>query len=382
MTIRARLALWCAALVTISGALVVVLVLAITGSVLHDKAKPVRQQPPPPGAPAASGVQQFAQAQHQWNVVSSTLSEARTIGLIVVGGLALLSIGIGWTVAGRMLRPVQDLAQTASDVSEVSLHRRIAYAGPPDELKGLADAFDAMLDRLDAAFAAQRRFVADASHELRTPLASIRAEVEAVLEDPDASAEAERAAIARIGSTLDRGDALVTALLTLSRSEALVTRVRADLSDIARDVVTATPGVARLDARLELRTARLAGDPGLLERLVANLVENAARYNEPGGMLAITTGQQNGSVVLTVANDGPLVGMDELPRLTERFHRRERDRGRGRGGFGLGLAIADAIARAHGGSLALTARDQGGLTVTATLPASGGSENGHRKAPA
>jgi signal transduction histidine kinase len=368
LTIRARLALWCAALVTVSGALVVVLVLAITGSVLHNKAKPV--QPLPGGPPPAAGVAPFARAQRQQgDVVNSTLAEARTIGLIVVGGLALVSIGIGWTVAGRMLRPVQDLAHTASDVSEVSLHRRIAHDGPPDELKGLADAFDAMLDRLDAAFSSQRRFVADASHELRTPLASIRAEVESVLEDPAARAEDRAGAAARIGATLDRGEALVTALLTLSRSETIADRVPADLAEIARDVVTATPGVARLDARLELEPARVTGDPALLERLVANLVENAARYNDPCGLLAVTTCQRNGSAVLTVANDGPPVSADELPELTARFHRRERDRARGSGGFGLGLAIADAITRGHGGVLTLTARDQGGLTVTATLPA-------------
>ena len=365
-SIRTRLALWVAALVTVSGAIVVVAVVALSGRLLHDAARPAPLPPGVlPGSPLALRINQGERGQ----AAQSALDEARLVGLTALGVLALCSVGIGWLVAGRMVRPVHVLAETAHEISDRSLDRRIGIEGPDDELKELADAFDAMLERLAAAFAAQRRFVADASHELRTPLATIRAELDAALADPAASTTDLRATAERIGDVLDRANALVDALLTLSRSDAVATRKPADLAEIARDVVTATPGASSLDVRLDLADARVAGDPALLERLVGNLVENAARYNVAGGLLAVETGTRNGASVLVVANDGPRIPPEEAPMLTERFRRRDRT---GKGGFGLGLAIAAAIAEGHGGRLELRARPEGGLEATATLPARAG----------
>jgi signal transduction histidine kinase len=254
---------------------------------------------------------------------------------------------------------------TAREVSETSLHKRIALEGPQDELKELADSFDVMLDRLHHAFTAQRRFVADAAHELRTPLATVRAEVEAVLDDPAATPEEMHAVGPRIATVLDSSEALVNALLMLSRSDSILAREPADLAEIVRDVVTATPATARLDLRLELADAPVRGDPVLLARLAGNLIENGARYNTSGGLLSVCTGTRDGLSLLTVINDGPPVDPDELPRLLDRFTRARQRTGPG---FGLGLAIAEAIARGHGGSLELDARPEGGLIAVAHLP--------------
>ncbi len=404
-SIRLRLAAWCAALVTVSGTIVVLGVLALTGQVLHDRA-PRPATPPPPGStapapvpapagPAALGTPAAARPgptlaadNRQGDTVSQTLSEARLIGLGVLGVLALASVGIGWVVAARMLRPLTVLAGTARQVSEATLHRRIALDGPRDELRELADTLDAMLDRLDRGFAAQRRFVADASHELRTPLAAIRAEAEAVLEDPAASPAARRAATDRITAVLDRAERLLDALLTLSRSEAIEARERVDLAELVGEVTTAIPRASELDLDARLGPAEVLGDALLLGRLAGNLVENAVRYNVPGGRLIVATDRHDGVAHFTVVNDGPPVDPIELPLLVERFHRTAARTG---GGFGLGLSIADAVARGLGGRLELAARPAGGMEVTVTLPAApalgsstsaGSSSAGSAPAPA
>lgn len=365
-SLRLRLALWCAALVIVSGAIVVIGLTALTGATLHERA--ASPPPRPSSGQDAGGVPRPAQVRaadnRRGDVVESTLEEARLVALMVLAGLAVASIGIGWMVAGRMLRPVNALADLARGVSDTSLHRRIALGGPDDELRQLANAFDAMLDRLDVAFGSQQRFVADASHELRTPLATIRAEVESVLEDPDADPCERRATAIRIGHVLDRADSLVDSLLTLARAESIQHRSDADLGELVCEVVTATPAASDLDVRLALGTAPVNGDVALLERLAGNLIENGVRHNVPGGTLWITTAQAHASSVLTVANDGPALQPEEVPRLLDRFHRPHRSGA----GFGLGLAIASSIASGHGGTLDVSARRAGGLCVVVSLP--------------
>ncbi len=368
ISIRLRVALWCAGLLVVAGTIVLVGVTTVTARILHDRANPAALAPPVPAPAQLPGAPPPAQskqaADHQGNVVNSTLAETRDVGLGVLGALALASVGIGWLVAGRMLAPVRQLAAAAHDVSATSLDRRIKRGGPADELQELADSFDAMLDRLERAFEAQRRFVADASHELRTPLATIRAEIESVLDDPDVTTGDAREASTRIAGVLDRAEALIEALLTLSRSDGLHVQEPVDLAELARDLVTSTPGASRLDIRLELDPAPVEGDPALLERLLANLIENAVRYNDSGGLLAVSTGTSGGQAVAHVVNDGPVIPEADVPSLVARFQRLQRV---GRG-FGLGLAIADAIANSHGGILTLRARPEGGLDATIALP--------------
>jgi signal transduction histidine kinase len=383
-TIRARIALWCATLVTASGAITIFGVLAVTGQVLQNPGSSLQAAPSAltsgphrstttgaaagstrPAAPRGTGQSSARVTRHFDRLIGRALTQAKLIGLGVLVALAVLSIRIGWLVADRMLEPVRELASTARQVSESSLDRRIALHGPRDEVKELADSFDVMLDRLDRAFGAQRRFVADAAHELRTPLATIRAEVDAVLDDPAATPEELHAVGPRIVTVLNSSEALVNALLTLSRSDSIVTREPADLAEIARDVVTATPATSRLDLHLDLADAPVRGDPVLLARLAGNLIENGARYNLSGGLLSIHTGTHEGVSLLRVINDGPAIDPAELPVLLERFTRARQRTGPG---FGLGLAIADAIARGHGGTLKLEARAEGGLVAVAHLP--------------
>jgi signal transduction histidine kinase len=294
--------------------------------------------------------------------------------LLVEYALALLamtmvSVAAGWLVAGRALRPLREITATARRVSGQNLGERIALAGPADELKELADTFDGMLGRLDSAFASQRHFVANASHELRTPLSIIRTEVDVALADERAQASELRRMGEAVRDTIDRCEGLIESLLTLARSEAAAGKEAAvDLAALAADCITDLGASARhadIHVRDALEPAWTLGDPGLLERMVANLVENGIRYNEPGGTLEIITGSSVGWVSLTVRNGGAVIDPGQARTLMEPFRRLER----GSGGFGLGLSIVRSVAEAHGGSAQLIARAEGGLEVLIRLPA-------------
>jgi signal transduction histidine kinase len=286
--------------------------------------------------------------------------------------MALASVGLGWLVAGRVLRPLQAITATARRLEGSTLHERINLQGPQDELKELADTLDHMLGRLDAAFDSQRRFVANASHELRTPLAIVRTEVDVALADPGTSPAELRAMAERVRDASARSERLIEGLLTLARSERqLRAREPADLAAAAEEALAvAAPQLARRALRVSsaLGASPVTGDRALLERLVANLVENAIRHNYDGGWLEVDTGLAGDQAVVRVANSGRPIPPDQVDALFEPFRRLAGDRTGSDRGTGLGLSIVRSVATAHGGHASARARADGGLEVIVDLP--------------
>ncbi|WP_214403547.1 sensor histidine kinase [Pseudonocardia lacus] len=302
------------------------------------------------------------------DTLSSLLTQS-LVALVLVGALA---IGSGWWMAGRALSPLHQITATARRIADDrGLHERIALGGPADELRELADTFDAMLERLGRAFDGQRTFVANASHELRTPLAINRTLIEVASTRPGAPRE-----LRDLGDTLlavnARHERLIDGLLLLARSEAAPPdRVAVDLDEVTEHVA-ARCAAAAADAGVELvRSATPApttGDPVLLERVVENLVDNAVRYNRDGGRVEIAAGSGGSRSWVAVSNTGPVVPDYVVPALFEPF-RRTRDR-TAAPGSGLGLSIVAAVVRAHGGTVTARARPGGGLAVRVELPRS------------
>jgi len=289
------------------------------------------------------------------------------IALAIVAVLALLA---GWFVAGRMLRPLRTITRKARRISSASLHERLALDGPPDELKELGDTLDDLFRRLDAAFEAQRQFVANASHELRTPLTRQRALIQVALADPQANLASLRAAHERVLVSEAHLEQMIDGLLTLTRGQAgLERREPLDLSRLTSEALLARePQLADLDVRATLADAPVEGDPRLVERLIANLIDNAVRHNTAGGSVEITTGGRDGRAFLAVSNSGPTIAPEHIERLFQPFQRLNGARTRHNGGLGLGLSIVKAIANAHGAEVGAQARPDGGLTVEVQFP--------------
>jgi signal transduction histidine kinase len=297
-------------------------------------------------------------------------------GFVAVIAVGVIGVAGAYVVAGRALRPLQQVTTTAQHLTGETLDQRIRYVGADDEVAELANTFDAMLDRINTTFESQKRFVANASHELRTPLAVMRTEVDVTLADPEAdTAEFRRMAkVVRDGS--ERANALVDALLVLARSEAQAGRrlSRKMPADLSTGVLSALAAVRKeadrihIETETELEPAPVVGDPGLLDRLAGNLIENAVRYNHLHGRIWIRTGGNAEHSWLVVGNTGFEVDPGDVPSLFEPFRRGGRDRTGGRGS-GLGLSIVRAVAEAHGGSVtAVPNAEDGGLEVTVTLP--------------
>jgi signal transduction histidine kinase len=292
--------------------------------------------------------------------------------LLALGIMAVVSIGLGWLVAGRVLRPLRTITAAARDISASSLHQRLALDGPDDELRELGTTFDGLLGRLEGSFEAQRQFVANASHELRTPLARQRTVAEVALSDPEATVESLRSSHERVLAAGAQQERLIEALLTLARSaRGLAHRETFDLATVTESALANRRSELeehglRLEATLD--PAPAFGDPHLAERLVANLIDNAVKHNVSEGSVQVATLTAGSHATITVVNTGPAVPPEEVERLRRPFQRLDGDRAADRDGVGLGLSIADAIARAHGGELTLRAQADGGLAVEARLP--------------
>jgi signal transduction histidine kinase len=290
--------------------------------------------------------------------------------LLGLGLMTVASGGLGWYVSGRVLRPVRAITETARRASDQHLGERLALTGAQDELKELADTFDDMLERLDLAFAAQRRFVANASHELRTPLTVMRTAIDVALAKPNRTTGQLEDMAARVHRSIDRAERMIEALLVLAISDQGVTSSELlDLSAVAEDALElAAPGITRLGLRVEadLGPAETTGDQQLIERMVWNLVDNAVRHNEPGGWIRVTTGRCPGGAVLRIANSGAVVPPGAMPTLAEPFRRIRKDSD---GGVGLGLSIAQSVSTAHGAQLDIHSQPEGGLDISLTLRA-------------
>jgi signal transduction histidine kinase len=364
---RLRLTLLYSGMFLVLGTVVVVVIFLIGshGGVIGQSSSavaPVNAQGNSPG------LHSVVSQQHSADV--SRLLAGAWVTLVLT---AAASAVLGWFVAGRVLRPLRQMTTAARTISAGNLHARLALTGPDDEFKQLGDAFDELLTRLEASFAAQRRFVANAAHELRTPLTVERTLLQVALADPNATATSLRATCGELLASGREQEQLIDALLTLATSQrGLETRQPVDLAVAAQAVLESVRSEAeRLGVELmaALGTADTSGDPTLIERLIANLLDNAIHYNEPGGRVDVRTATATDGAVLSVTNTGPWVPPGEIERLFEPFQRLARERTASDRHRGLGLSIARAIASAHGGTVAAEPRPDGGLAVTVSLPA-------------
>jgi signal transduction histidine kinase len=307
-------------------------------------------------------------------LANDALEEVAVQYVVAFAGVLLVAAAIGWAVSGRLLAPLKRITGTARRVSEERLRERIPVAGPQDELRELGETLNSMLDRLADSFDAQRRFVANASHELRSPLTVIRSEAEVALANPEPDLNELRGMAASVVQASRRTEALLASLLILARSQrGLMQSGPVDLADAAASAAEHAGEAASAESvrlTLELEATPIEGDRALLERLAANLIENGVRYNRPGGFVVVRTRRAGAQAELEVENSGPLVERAAAARLAEPFERLQRSADGP--GAGLGLSIVRAVGEAHGGSLAIEPRPEGGLTVVVRFPTAGG----------
>ena len=376
-TVRLRLTALYGGLFLASGtgllAITNILARSLPGPVFHI---PATQPRPAPGAwpshtaaPATAYLQQAAaQEVHQH---TAALNQLLVVSVIALGIMAIASAGLGWLVAGRVLRPLRAMTAATRTISEDNLHQRLAVPGPGDELKDLGDTIDSLLDRLQAAFGAQRQFVASASHELRTPLTLTRTLLQMALTDPHPTLASYRSTCQDLLEASDQQEQLIEALLTLARSQrGLDHREPADLAAITRDVLAPRePDAAArgLAIDVSIASAPALGDARLLERLAINLIDNAIRHNIPGGRISIRVTADGQHSSLTITNTGPVIPPGEVTRLLQPFQRLTARPADGEG-LGLGLSIAAAIAKAHQATLTINPGQRGGLDVAISFP--------------
>ena len=320
---------------------------------------------PPNGVPEVVRITERVLPDAKARVRAADLHQLLVVSGIAMGAMVALSAGVGWFVAGRVLRPIRTITTTVREISEDNLHARLAATGPNDELRELSDTFDRLLQRLEAAFDAQRQFAANASHELRTPLTFERTLLEVALADPDCTVDSLRATCQRLLALGVQQEQLIESLLTLAQSQSgLASRAPVDLGKAAQDAVTSRISqLAEAGLRIDtdINPALISGDGHLIGRLITNLLDNAIRYNAPAGFVSLRTATENDRCVLTVANSGPSIAPEQVTRLHRPFARLGPARTGAGDGAGLGLSIVASITRAHGAELSLTPRAEGGL---------------------
>jgi signal transduction histidine kinase len=330
----------------------------------------------PPGSTVRVGGLDVPAEQVSAAVGDAMRAEVLRAGLIAYPLVVIAAGVVSWWLVGRVLGPLHAVTATARRLSVESLDTRLGLRDARGEVAELAAGFDAMLDRLQAAFDAQRRFVANASHELRTPLSVLRTEVDVTLADPHVDVDELRRMGEVVREATRRADELIAGLLLLARSEAPSAvdpaAVRpVDLADVVVPALAATRAEATrrgLRVREYRAAAPTVGDPVLLERVAGNLVENAVRHNVAAGWVQVTTGVRGPAAELCVASSGPEIVADRVDELFEPFRRGPVQRTAGTPGSGLGLSIVRAVVHAHGGTVAAEPVPGGGLAVTVHLP--------------
>lgn len=294
---------------------------------------------------------------------------------IALGIMALVSGVLGWVVAGRVLAPLRTITAATERISYSNLHERLAMHGPRDELRLLADTIDQLLQRLETAFEAQRRFVANVSHELRTPLAMMRTTLDVASAKPGGVPAQTRELDAELRVDLDHADRLLESFLTLARAQngQLGERTQVPLEPLISAALAARAdqiAAKGLTVHTHVTAVETAGSTTLLGRMVENVVENAVRHNRAGGEVELTLAPVNGQQArMIVDSSGPMLDQDVVAQLAQPFKRLGQDRIGSQNGHGLGLSIVAAVANAHQGNLDLQARTEGGLRVQITLPA-------------
>jgi signal transduction histidine kinase len=383
LTVRWRLALGYTAVLLVSGAVLLggAYLIVARASARYDHAvttqveqrlseRRARMLPaaadPPPGVPfpGEERAERRATVAAQRSALPAYRREIAVNFIALLAVVTLVSLGVGRVLAAKALRPVRDITRAAQGIGAEDLGRRLGADGPADELTELARTLDEMLDRIQTAVRAQSAFADHASHELRTPLSVIRAEIDACLDRADTSPEQWRRSAEAMRRSVERSERLVGQLLLLARARARPAVMhRVDLAETAQSLLDELP--ARREVRCGLSEAVTTGDPALLEAAVANLLENADRYNVTAGAIELRSWTDHGRACLTVGNDGPAVDERDVERLFEPF---VRGRHGDAPGTGIGLAIVHGIVRAHGGTVEATARPLGGLDVTLRLP--------------
>jgi len=394
-TVRVRLTALYGIMFVLSGALL----LAIASGVAVVRSSATAAAPAPntavPGTALGRAQARIHQLQAQVQMLQSQVTGQPSQGrlsrdlliasLMALAVMTVVSVALGWLVAGRALRPVREMTAAAQHISEENLDERLAVQGPKDELKELGDTIDGLLERLEVSFKAQRRFVANASHELRTPLATIRAALDVALAKREPAPPQTAALAARLRTELDKIDRLLEAFLVLARAQH---RSLPGQAVLPLDYMTAS---ALTDQAAAIRARRLtvqddsdpggawvAGSQALISRMVENVIDNAVCHNTDGGWIRISSRTADGQASLVVENGGPVLEQDQVRELSQPFRRIGADRTGSDRGSGLGLSIVAAIAEAHGGSLDLQARPGGGLRVDIQLPAVAGVSAGAR----